>query len=83
MRQFTSREFNQDISAAKRAADEGPVTITDRGKEAYVLLNYAEYRKLTKPRGSLADALAQDDCEDFEFDPPKLGELFPNGPDFP
>ena len=40
--QITSRQFNQDTSAAKRAALEGPVFITDRGEPAHVLLTYAE-----------------------------------------
>ena len=35
---FTSREFNRDVSAAKRAAANGPVIVTDRGQPAYVLL---------------------------------------------
>lgn len=26
---ITSREFNRDVSAAKRAAEQGPVTITE------------------------------------------------------
>ena len=29
---FSSREFNQDTARAKRAANLGPVFITDRGK---------------------------------------------------
>jgi PHD/YefM family antitoxin component YafN of YafNO toxin-antitoxin module len=41
-----SREFNQDVSAAKRAADDGPVVITDRGTPAYVLLRHEDYLKL-------------------------------------
>lgn len=38
----TSREFNQDVSKAKRAATEGPVFITDRGRPAHVLLTIAQ-----------------------------------------
>ena len=38
-----SRDFNQDISAAKRATAEGPVVITDRGTPAYVLLKHEDY----------------------------------------
>lgn len=34
----SSREFNQDVSGAKRAASKGPVVITDRGRPAHVLL---------------------------------------------
>ena len=35
----TSRELNQDVARAKRAAKSGPVFITDRGKPAHVLLS--------------------------------------------
>ena len=55
---LTSREFNQDLSRAKRAALEGPVIITDRGKPAHVLLNIEEYRRLTTAPRTLAEALA-------------------------
>lgn len=36
---LSSREFNQDTSRAKKAADAGPVIITDRGRPAHVLLS--------------------------------------------
>ena len=42
---FTSREFNRDVSAAKRAAANGPVIVTDRGQPAYVLLGIDDYRR--------------------------------------
>ena len=37
---ITSREFNQDVSKAKRAALKGPIFITDRGRPAHVLLHH-------------------------------------------
>lgn len=43
---MSSREFNQDTSRAKKAAVDGPVFITDRGKPAHVLLTFAAYQKL-------------------------------------
>ena len=46
---ITSRTFNQDASGAKRAAENGPVFITDRGKPAHVLLSIEAYRRLTGP----------------------------------
>jgi len=55
---MTSREFNQHVSEAKKAALLGPVIITDRGRPAHVLLNIAEYRRLTGSRESIADLLA-------------------------
>lgn len=39
-------EFNRSISHAARLADEAPVTVTRRGKPAYVLMNIAEYQRL-------------------------------------
>ena len=36
---YTSREFTRDVAAAKRAAANGPVFITDRGQPASALLN--------------------------------------------
>ncbi len=66
---FTSREFNQDIRRAKKAADAGPVFITDRGRPVHVLLSIQEYRLLAGSGRSIADALAMD--EDVEFDPPR------------
>jgi len=41
---FSSREFNQAASEAKRAANDGPVFITDRGKPAHVLMSMAHYQ---------------------------------------
>ncbi len=43
---MSSREFNQDTSRAKKAAADGPVFITDRGKPAHVLLTFAAYQEL-------------------------------------
>ena len=34
---YSSRDFTRDVSAAKRAAEKGPVFITDRGKPIAVL----------------------------------------------
>jgi prevent-host-death family protein len=75
---LSSREFNQDTSRAKKAAKDGPVFITDRGRPAHVLLTIEEYRRLAGRGKSLAEALAQPEPEaDFDFDPPRLeGPLF-------
>lgn len=69
---ITSREFNQDVGRAKKAAQSGPVLITDRGRPAHVLLSIEEYRRLTGGSETLAEALAQRGGPDVEFAPPKL-----------
>lgn len=43
---ISSREFNQDASGAKKAAEKGPVYITDRGRPAHVLLTFDAYEEL-------------------------------------
>jgi len=69
---ISSREFNQDAGGAKKAADKGPVIITDRGRQAYVLLSFEDYQKLLRKGPSLLDVLAMPGGEDIEFDPPLL-----------
>jgi prevent-host-death family protein len=72
---LSSREFNQDASGAKKAANEGPVFITDRGRPAHVLLSIAEYRKLIGGPASIIDMLAMPGVEQIEFDPPHAGTI--------
>jgi prevent-host-death family protein len=75
---LSSREFNQDTSRAKKAANAGPVFITDRGEPAHVLLNIDEYRRLTGGRMSIADALAMPDGADIELEiPPRTERASP------
>lgn len=69
---LSSREFNQGASEAKRAANNGPVFITDRGRPAHVLLSFEDYQRLTRQRRNIADALAMPDIADIEFEPPRV-----------
>ncbi len=69
---ISSREFNQDAGGAKKAAEKGPVVITDRGKPAHVLLSFKDYQKLLGAGPSLFEALAMPGGDDIEFDPPKM-----------
>ena len=68
---LSSREFNQDTSRAKKAASNGPVFITDRGKPAHVLLSIEDYRRITGGPRKIADALAMPGVAEIEFDPPR------------
>lgn len=67
----TSRDFNQDVASAKRAALAGPVFITDRGKPAHVLLSIEDYRRFSDQHRSLVDALSMPGLADIEFHPPR------------
>lgn len=75
MTTINSRTFNQDVSGAKRAALEGPVFITDRGKPAHVLLSIEAYRRLTGPQESILDLLADPEAADVTFEPGRLRDL--------
>jgi prevent-host-death family protein len=66
MTTLSSREVNQDLGRAKKAAATGPVIITDRGKPAHVLLSIEDYRRLSDSEESVIDGLASDDTVDLE-----------------
>jgi prevent-host-death family protein len=68
----TSRQLNQDIARAKRAAKSGPVFITHRGEPAYVLLSIEDYRRLVGVRRSLAQALSMAGLADIDFQQPRI-----------
>lgn len=72
---ITSREFNQDAAGAKRAANKGPVFITDRGRPAHVLLSIEQYRRLTGQQASIIDLLALPGSEDLDLPLPRQEEL--------
>ena len=75
---FSSRDFTRDVSAAKRAAANGPVFITDRGRPAFALLQITDYNRLAgKSELSLLDVMDSiPSDENIEFDPPKLNLSF-------
>jgi len=72
MRNISSREFNQDVSKAKRAANEGHVFITDRGKPRHVLLSIDDYYKLLGTTQNVADLLSMPESAEIKFDPVPL-----------
>lgn len=69
---ISSRDFNQDVSKAKRAALNGPVFITDRGRPAHVLLNIDDYQNIAGKKASIVELLAMPDSEKIDFEPPRL-----------
>jgi prevent-host-death family protein len=71
---LTSREFNQDVARAKRAANEGPVIITDRGRPAYVLMRHETYQRLAGRGPGIRSLLAHPESEEIAFEPPRLGD---------
>lgn len=71
---ITSREFNRDVSAAKRAAEKGPVTITDHGKPSHVLLTAADYERLSGRADLVGTRLRSPEPEAVDLVlPPRIG----------
>ena len=73
---LTSREFNQDASRAKRAANDGPVFITDRGRLAHVLLTVEAFHRLSGTVPNIVDLLAMPEAAGIDFEPPPLQGVF-------
>lgn len=78
MATMSAREFNQDVSAAKREARREPVVITDRGEPAFVLLSIDEFRRMGESGADLVDRLSMDDDLDIDFAPVELGLRVPD-----
>ncbi|MDY6049956.1 MAG: type II toxin-antitoxin system prevent-host-death family antitoxin [Corynebacterium sp.] len=72
---LASRDFNQNVSAAQRAAEKEPVIITRRGEPAFVLMSIDHYTTLTdtisKSVDEFLDNLSIPEHEYFEFEFPK------------
>ena len=76
MQTITARQLNNDLAAAKRASEGGPVVVTNRGRKSHVLMTWEEYERLAKKRkrGSIADRLHHKGWEhvDLPEPPPEL-----------
>ncbi|KQW46585.1 MULTISPECIES: type II toxin-antitoxin system Phd/YefM family antitoxin [unclassified Roseateles] len=66
MKLLSSRDFNRDVSLAKRAAQAEPVLITDRGRPTHVLMSIADYRRLTGEGESILEMLAMPEAVTIE-----------------
>lgn len=72
MSSLSSRELNHDVSSAKKAAQNGPVIITDRGKPSHVLMTYDEFERLSGRRRSLIEALSMPGLSEIDFAPERV-----------
>ena len=68
MKVIGSREFNQDVSLAKRVARSEPLFVTDRGKPTHVLMSIEAFRQLTGDSESIVDLLAMPGLAEIEAD---------------
>lgn len=79
---LSSRELNQDIGKAKKAAQLGTVFITDRGQPAYVLLSIEAYQKMTHNLPKITELLAMSNNEEIDFEAPRLSSILFQPADF-
>ena len=70
---LSSREFNQDTSRAKRAAERGPVFITDRGRPISCLAHSRGIREDYRwPEEHCGTYLTMTEAAEIEFEPRRL-----------
>jgi prevent-host-death family protein len=70
---ISSRELRRAIAAAKRAAADRPVVITDRGRPSHVLLTYDHYLRLAGTSADIVSLLAMSDDIDGQSEPAQVG----------
>lgn len=76
MKVFSSRDFNQDISQAKRVARFEPVFVTDRGRPTHVLMSIDAFRQLAGQTETLVDLLAMPGSADIDLDAARSGDAW-------
>lgn len=64
---ISSREFNHDAAAVKRAAQQSPVFVTNRGELEVVIISAAEYRRLTAAQPNIVSLLSNKAAAEIEF----------------
>ena len=75
MRTISSKEFNQHASEVKKAANQGPVMITNRGKPGHVLLSVEAYQRLTNTCPKITELLAMPGSEGIDLEVPHFDDL--------
>jgi prevent-host-death family protein len=70
---LTVTQVNQNFSRARKAVENGPVIITDRGEPAMVLMSYETYQSRDKASSqqSLFERLHVPGVEDIELELPE------------
>lgn len=73
---FSSREFNQHVSAAKKAASgDDVVYILDRGQPAHVLMSIEKFRELSGQNQNILQLLAMPEAAEMDLDVERSTDL--------
>ncbi len=71
---MSSRDFARGLAAAKKAAECGPVIVTELGRPSHVLLAISDYDRLAQGKArSLLDLMDAIPGGAFDFAPPRIG----------
>lgn len=79
MKVISSRDLNQDVSSAKRAARLEPVFVTDRGKPTHVLMSIEAFRQLTGHAETIVDLLAMPAAAEIDLDAARGSDAWDRG----
>lgn len=71
---FSGPELGGRVAEARRAADNGPVFITEGGRPTHVLISITLFRRLTGAQPNIADLLAMPEGAETEPDFPRSSE---------
>lgn len=66
MKLLSSREFNRDVSYAKREARIEPVLITDRGQPTHVLMSIEDFRRFSGESENILEILAMPEAVELD-----------------
>jgi prevent-host-death family protein len=66
MKLLSSREFNRDVSYAKREARVEPVLITDRGQPTHVLMSIEDFRRFSGESENILEILAMPEAVELD-----------------
>ena len=66
---FSSQEFNQNPGRIKKAAEDGPVIVTERGERKIVVLSWAQYETLSSNSPNIIDLFHDPETADIAFEP--------------
>ena len=68
---LSSNAFTKDPDAARKAADGGPVFITEHGQPTHVMLNMADYQRLLGQSAKISELLSMSGLVGIDWSPRK------------
>lgn len=73
---FSSREFNQHVGEAKKAAHADDIVyILDRGQPSHVLMSFEKFRELSGQKMNIVELLSMPEVADIDLDIQKIKDF--------